>query len=524
MISKINIFLVIILILICSPKLMGEQKDMIVLLDISRSVFSIFDGLVNYLINDALRYQLSLDDNFHLITFSGTPEIEISRKIENNKDVEEILKEILLLYPFGEYTDLIRALKYLYQYTYDLPANTEKIILILTDGIHDPPPGSPFQEDKANIEEEIKNIAEKMDKMRWKIHLLKLPEEKEETPEREATDFTLNDNGGELKKRDLFPALSETLDIPAIEYREEEKENVSSRTFRTPSIIFPGYLGRVNQVFTAPFRVKNNSDEPIRIKLLQVLWSDKNILKKEISVKLTAFEEKTLKATMILPDTTAPGEKVMNIELVFSGDLPVSPREGVLQFYLKERKGLSLSFPEIFPSTVLFLVGLIMFACIIFLVAFTRKAIERSMPVEYESYQATRQDFEKLYREYLRRPIEMRVYSQTSNIGLRNVHFIKEESKLYIGGKDSDFLIFISPFPRDIGFITYSRGKYILVPIRKEYFPSLNAPLEGCLEREITARSETGKEIIIVFREYVSPLERINRVMHLIDQPGLNTI
>ena len=107
---KKSFLTILILVSIVFSASAAQTFDTVILLDTSESMFPYFDSSVEYLIQDIIKNQLKAGDTFHLLTFANKPEYELSRKIRNKKDIEDILARILLLQPLGRYTDLISAL------------------------------------------------------------------------------------------------------------------------------------------------------------------------------------------------------------------------------------------------------------------------------------------------------------------------------------------------------------------------------------------------------------------------------
>jgi hypothetical protein len=64
-------------------------------------------------------------------------------------------------------------------------------------------------------------------------------------------------------------------------------------------------------------------------------------------------------------------------------------------------------------------------------------------------------------------------------------------------------------------------GAFSFIPRKAKYFPDLDGPVHHCLDKRIRIRGDKGQEIEVVFTEWVSPLEQLNRIMHLVDRPGL---
>ncbi len=56
-------------------------------------------------------------------------------------------------------------------------------------------------------------------------------------------------------------------------------------------------------------------------------------------------------------------------------------------------------------------------------------------------------------------------------------------------------------------------GTYVFTPLRPEVFPGVSGPVEDCLGKDIPFVGPKGREMVLRFREWVSPLEEINRLM-----------
>jgi hypothetical protein len=109
--------------------------------------------------------------------------------------------------------------------------------------------------------------------------------------------------------------------------------------------------------------------------------------------------------------------------------------------------------------------------------------------------------------------IEMRVSGQNSHIGFRNIHRLTANSSRSIGGRFSGFLIFLVRVPRGIAEIKNESGRYVFVPLRTEFFPSLSGPVADCLDLEIPVATSQGFSCTIRFHRWISPLEEINALM-----------
>ena len=108
--------------------------------------------------------------------------------------------------------------------------------------------------------------------------------------------------------------------------------------------------------------------------------------------------------------------------------------------------------------------------------------------------------------------IEMRVDQQNHRIGFRNVHRIGVGAARSVGGRLSSFLIFLVPMPSRIAQIRNVDGRYVFTPTRAELFPGVT-DVEDCLDKEIPFVNSTGRQMTLHFREWISPLDEINRIM-----------
>jgi len=99
------------------------------------------------------------------------------------------------------------------------------------------------------------------------------------------------------------------------------------------------------------------------------------------------------------------------------------------------------------------------------------------------------------------------------------VHRIAAGSARTIGGRFSAYLVFLVPVPAGIAEIRNVDGKYVFTPLRAECFPGVNGPVEDCLGKEIPFVSARGRQSVLHFREWVSPLEEINRILRLARSP-----
>ncbi len=556
----------------------AQNLDLVVLVDTSESMFPYFDDLMNYLVQDLLTTRLHRGDTFHLISFSSVPEVEISLEVNSDEAARQAFSRVLLLHALGRYTDLVGAMQFLYKYTKELPETNPKQIIIITDGVHDPPPGSANQVDPSAVQASIVGTAQAMRREGWSVSILKVPPVP--APEDQGLRSYLGDIAG-------------AMGVPIVPYPARNKENVTGVTTGYPTLIFPAALGKVGTRFTAPFKVKNWKTEPIIVRLSAVQSDGSELLDRKVSLTVPAGAETTLDVPLKLPASYPQGPHDAKVQLLFEDDLRISPTQGTLTFTFTGEGGLPI--PRL---TILYVVFIVLGLAIIFLLVrlflYMRKKLAEAplsgisrvhaaiadserkaasggrLPVTQHAghlegakagrpgrvsllgptparadargqvplmgVRAAARDTDSgartsprvrptvwsirnaMPREAMQQSslpplIEMRVDQQNHRVGFRNVHRIGSGAALRVGGRFSSFLIFLVPMPPNIAEIRNVDGRYIFRAIRGDLFPGVGETVEDCLGREIPFVSSKGRQMTLLFREWVSPLDEINRIM-----------
>ena len=477
----------------------AENIDVVVMVDTSESMFPVFDDVVDYLLRDLLENRLHTGDSFHLLSFADTPEQEIRLDIEDRGDVAAVIDRILLLRPLGQYTDLIAAVDFLYEYTEAIDGGNRKLILLLTDGIHDPPPGSPNRLDEQGVVARLFETSEKIRREGWDVHILRMPggQEAEGQPaDRVGTGI------------DVLDQLSDQLESEVLTYEDVEKESLTDRLTGFSTLRFPDSLGRVRRNFSVPLTVQNNSEQSRDFTLVGMESASGDLLRAPAKVAVAAKQTADLTARLRLPSGIEPGVHDLDVSLVFSDpQVRISPLQGTLTFeYVPIIGWREARLP--LPYLLYALGALILIGVIILLVFVIRHRMQdAAFDRLFAGVAETRRRRKSI------RPLILKVDSQNPNIGTRNIRPVPPSSKRSVGGDGSTFLIYYIPMPRRIGEIRNDGKKYSFVPRRPEFFPDLSKPLDHCLDKPIRAVSSRGREITFHFHEYVSPLEQLNRLM-----------
>jgi hypothetical protein len=547
-----------------SAPLPAANIDLVVMVDTSESMFPYFDDLMNYLVQDLLTEKLHRGDTFHLLSFSGSPEVEISLEVNSEEAAQRAFGRILLLHALGRYTDLVSALQFLNKYTKELPETNPKQILLITDGVHDPPPGSPNRGSPESIRAAILDATQAMKKEGWTLDILKVPPQP--APGEEGAKSYLSD-------------IAQTLGVSIVPYTVSDKENVTGRTTGFPNLTFPPNLGKVGNRFNAPFKVKNWRNEAIIVRLSGIQSDGLDLLEKKVALTVPAMGEASLDAPLRLPLSFPRGDQTIHVQLIFQDDLRISPTAGTLSFTYTGKGGIPI--PRLTFLYVLYIVlGIALIYLLVRLFLLLRKKLvetpvqqsARAVPAGRTSAGARRRKAETpapaahaahaggrklvpllgartgpaappaiparrvrptvtslkraLPRQHMQQAtlpalIEMRVGLQNHRVGFRNVHRISPGAARSIGGRFSSYLVFLVPVPSSIAEIRNVDGRYVFTALKAELFPSLSGPVEDCLGKEIPFVSPRGMELSLYFRQWVSPLDEINNLLRQAKSAGM---
>jgi hypothetical protein len=110
--------------------------------------------------------------------------------------------------------------------------------------------------------------------------------------------------------------------------------------------------------------------------------------------------------------------------------------------------------------------------------------------------------------------IYLDVDDQNRNIGRRNTHSLKAGAAYTVGGRNSDFLIFLVPLPPSIGILEFDGKECTFVPKKLRYFPEISGAVPDCIEKTIRVISDSGHKLSFRFRQYENPLLELNRIMN----------
>ena len=290
-----------------------------------------------------------------------------------------------------------------------------------------------------------------------------------------------------------------------------ESDRMSHLAVGAPRIVFPDDLGKVRRRFAIPFTVENFSGETILVELAGIRWENYDILQTENQVMVAAETQRNFRARVRLPESVVPGEQSLSITLEFADDLRVFPRKGSIKITLV---GAGFNTERLLRVLAIIGIGIVAVAFLAGVILLLRNALARSVAAASASPIVRFRELDSKERA-----IEMIVEGQNRNIGTRNIHIIRDGGAKSIGAGSSAYLIFTFPVRHRIAEIVRTGDEYSFRPLKIDFCVP-DVEISDCLDREILLRSAVGHIIRVRFRRYVSPLEQLNRIMHLTDHPG----
>jgi hypothetical protein len=678
-----------------APAADADSADVVVLLDISQSALPYFQDVTDYVVSSVVEDYLRLGDTFHLLSFGETTQVEIAQRISAEADVKAVLGRLYLLYPLARYTDFVGALGYLYQYVADLPENRRKVIVVITDGVHNPPPSSPtFGATTEQAAAEIEATAARIRANGWPVSIIKLPFPKVGEPGAPAA------TSAEAQGKSLLDVAAKALSAEVSDFSSAGKADLARRSLSLPAAEFPGPLGKRDYAFSFPLKITNGSETPVGLELDRVRLGDADILAKKVFLTVQGGRSGTMDIPVLVPDTVPQGEAKLGVSLHFANGVRVSPDSGTLDLTLARSPVAALLRSG--GRIVLFAIVLALGLCAILgmvlvlrrvpkraeapiaaavlqsgtgdaavaaparaevvaasapaasasgrpatrrpaaaraedgraeegrvaaqalaaaatgseqsrqsrpvlaaapmtasadddamalsadasakeIAASLKVAADRSAALLAEAARANRasagaapssgivktpdahdemaassaavllaekkaesartvailaeaagrrapplKSAPRAFAPYASRvvkpgsiTIELLVADQNPHIGTRNVRAIPAGGSKSVGGGSSDFLVFLVSVPKRVAELHFDGERLVFVPLRGELFPDLQGPVEDCIGKDIRMVSRSGYPLILRFDAYERPADKVNRLLHCIDSPGL---
>lgn len=321
--------------------LAAQHADVLVLMDTSGTILPWFEDINTRILSEIARRFVRPGDTFHLVSFNSRVHLEVAQSIRTEADVSRIVSRFMLLFPLGQNSDFLSGLQYTQQYISSLTQSSRKIIIIISDGIFNPPPSSPFASlEGPEVERELNQMASRIRADGWDVYYVKIPFPKNAVIRNLqgslVSSATTADGETDIKEYvDISQSFTNALDINSTQLPEGDIPlNFVDGLLAMPEIRFPAHLGKRGRWFSVPFKISNPVDKTLSIELTGVFWNGINILERNTFLTLRGNKKATLRAPIVLPDTLPAGDTELAVTLAFSQNLRVVPQSGTLSLEL----------------------------------------------------------------------------------------------------------------------------------------------------------------------------------------------
>ena len=371
-------FIAVIVLLCASCVLFASGADIVVLMDASGTILPWFDQVNSRILPDITRKFVRQGDTFHLISFNSRVNLEIVQPVQNEQDVSRVVSRFMLLYPLGQNSDFLSGLNYTHQYVSSLPERENKIVIIISDGIFNPPENSRYAGmSPADAQTELSSLARRIRSAGWDVYYIKLPFP-ENAVIRSLDDTILADTSaghpdGETREYlDVSSEFTEQMDIRPSEFiGEDVPVDFVDSVFSLPEVEFPQDIGKKGHYFVLPLKVTNVSDQTVHLELTGVVHDSINVLDSTEFLRLKPGKKGTLRAHIQLPETLPLGKQSVPLSLRFSGNVRTVPQSAYVTLELVSfsiRQSLHRGGPVAY-ALILVLFAVLIVALVLFLIA-----------------------------------------------------------------------------------------------------------------------------------------------------------
>jgi len=529
----------------CQSANSSSPVDLVVLLDTSASMSGSYRETSNYLIGPFLREFLRIGDTFHLISFSGTPKLEISRRIEGVGDVETIIARLLLMYPLDPESNLSGALSFAESFASSLPSRSKKIILI-SDG------------DAENTQSLVDASSGRFRGLGADLQYIRVP-------------VTGNGPGSgrgaplaqtTAPSQSAQPSQTAQVTQPSQTAQQGTQPSQTAQPAQTTQqTTQPSQTAQTTQ----PAQTAQQGTQPSQTaQTTQPVQTTESTQPSESAQQTQSTSQAG--SSQVSGQTTTQGSGASTPSQVPSSgqstgsSTPARPAAGTGQTQTAQssssRGGVAIGnipLPLIIALAILLL--LILVAIFIFASRRLDKSPNRviskaaspaspktkaeTMPDRFTETRKTSQVLEyppprlkplpkdKVYDENILpndgSPVLLNLFvaDQNTAIGKRNIHSLKPGYTFTIGGGKSDFLIFLVPVPPRIAEVRHDGRNCSFIPVKPQYFPDIGSQtIPNCIGKTFRVISDKKYELHIRLEKYEDPLHALNKMLRSIKVPG----
>jgi hypothetical protein len=549
--------LAVMLILFAGFSVYGQNTspiDLVLLLDTSAGMSSSYDNVNNYITGPFLSEFLRVGDTFHLIAFSGSPRLDVARRINDVGDVETIIGRMFIQYPVESGSNIGAAITYAERYIGSLPVRPKKIVLVSTGGSDTS--GlviAARQRLGSNATIDFVQVIPGQP-------LSSLPRS-ERPPAVTGTGNAVTQpavtqpsggqtgvqpggqSGSQLGVQPGQPSQPGQPTTPVTTPRAVEQPPVVRTP--TPAETPPPSRGTADPARTdTPAPIATQTDRPgttavtpgttVSEQQGQSTSAQERQTDPAVSESAGTDEDGTTAQGYSEPEKSSRGSSFNGDSLASSMPLMIGIVVlallvlGLIIFAASRKLGSSpnrvmaqVASSSSSPKTVLK----------DDMVPFVDHSKELSSYAASQNKQRTTPYTNRPVKPDINKPIVINpsgplllnlfVEDQNTAIGKRNIHSLKSGYSLSVGGGKSDYLIFLVPIPANIGEIRRSGSQCSFIPRKPKYFPDLGSnELRDCINKTIRIVSDKNYEIRFRFEMYEDPLIALNRTLMSIKVPG----
>jgi len=540
--------LVLILIITAAFCVYGQPVDLVLLLDTSSGMSSSYEKVNDYVTGPFLSEFLRVGDTFHLIAYSGTPRLDVARRIQSRGDVETIIGRMLLQYPVENGNDARAAIAFAEQYISTLPDRPKKIVVV----------------GGGDLSSLVSAARQRLGAKNTTIDFVSV------SSGQPLANLPSSNRGGTgqaavVQQRPSAPvrqpSAPSSTGSPSASSPSAQQPSSSTQTTQ-PSAqtqTTPSASQGTQSTGTSPADTRSPSGTSA---------SDRTT---PASSGLSAGQEAAREPAGASDSSSVSGASAEGSEPTDAADETYTSDSGAEQTAQDSTtsgppapRQLRTSSGESWTSSIPLIIGFIILALLIlFLIIFfaTRRMGSRPNRV-MAAVSSSRREPEKddmapfvdhskdlasyaagqnrqRITPYTSKPIKpevskpaiinptgplllnLFVEDQNTAIGKRNIHSLKSGYSLSVGGGKSDYYIFLVPIPANIGEIRRSGSQCTFIPRKPKYFPDLGSnELRDCINKTIRIVSDKNYEIRFRFEMYEDPLIALNRILMSVKVPG----
>jgi len=570
--------LALILILIAFFTVHGQNTpmDIVLVLDTSSGMSSSYENVSSYITGPFLSEYLRVGDTFHLITFSGSPRLDIARRIISRGDVETIIARMFIQYPIESGSNIGSAISFAEQYAASLPARPKKIVIVSTGGGDTNNLVGAARQRLSPRDASIDFVQVTPGQLIANTPSSGRPAAQgtraasaspaATTPSTTAPAATTPSTTAPAATTPSAPAVT-TPSTPAPAATTPSTTAPAATTapaVTTPSTTAPAATTTPAPAATTPAAQQTQGTTPAAAAPSSTGTTAQTVpVTPETStggITGTSVQPSSGVSETIDTGISAGGPPAVSQAAESETRKPEQETSTPSQLPTEEQGKKS---GRAWTSSLPFIIGIIILALIILgvIVFFATRRLGSSpnrVVAQAASSKPESRDDKTPFVDHSRdlakyaavqnrqrstpyddRPaktesvkqavinpsgpllLNLFVEDQNTAIGRRNIHSLKSGYSLSVGGGQSDFLIFLVQIPPNIGEIRRDGSQCSFIPKKPKYFPDLGSnELRDCINKTIRVISDKNYELRFRFEMYEDPLVELNRILRSVSVPG----